>query len=593
MVKKKRVYTGTIFKQLVLFTVVTSILPIAVISTVLFRKIETMAEREIIESYNQLALQYTRTIQDKMKQYENSVMVLSQNTTIMEQLENSQKGVYRRGSIISGEIYKSMLLEEKVEIRNCMVYSGETEENVYGSSASTMAAAQKEGWYQYYNEKPGEWFFYQEIQKPSNSIASLVHEIEKVDVTSFRQKKLGIVKLDIHLSRLFAPADTDAKSRNFDVLVYDDDGKVWYSSNKEKKAVPDYLMKKHREGTLKEGTISKLKEQVVSYSKIGHTKLNVLILFGNRGLAEKRKEVIQMFFPIIILLIGCVMVGSYAFTRKFTSRVTILVDKFKMAETGNLSITEPIKGRDEITLLDLQFSHMLEKLDALIQKNYVQEVARKETELKNLQLQINPHFLYNTLETISSIAAVKQIFVVCDICQKLGEIFRYSLGKNYGEFVTVEQELHHVQNYIFIQKLRYENKFEVFYNIEKGLENCMILRFILQPIVENAILHGIDPMTGNGTLEISVTKRDHMLVVKIEDDGVGMHQGEKEALEVYMNRPEQKKDEKKSIGIRNVNQRIKLSCGEEYGIEIETSPYQGCCFSITFPLEKKGAEKDV
>ncbi|MCA5963452.1 histidine kinase [Blautia sp. RD014234] len=95
---------------------------------------------------------------------------------------------------------------------------------------------------------------------------------------------------------------------------------------------------------------------------------------------------------------------------------------------------------------------MLGKLDALIQKNYIRELENKEAQLKNLQLQINPHFLYNTLETISSMAAVKQVFDICDICQRLGEIFRYNLGKNYGEFVTVAQELGHVQNYIFIIK---------------------------------------------------------------------------------------------------------------------------------------------
>lgn len=594
MLSKNRKYTGSIFKQLVLFTVVTSIIPIAVISVFMFRKVEEMAEKEIMDSYVQLALQYTQTARDKMTQYEKSVNVLSKNTTIMEQLENNAYGAYKRGSRISAEVYKSLLLEDSSEIRSCMIYSGKEEDAAYGSSVSTMKVAETESWYRYYDGTIGSWFFYPEPYKQGSAIASLVNNIQRVNLTSFEQKELGIIKLDISLNKLFAPADADKKTRNFDVYVYDDSGQILYSSDKENvEEVPGYLEQARLDGDLVEGDVIRVNEQVVSYSRIASGRLNVMILFGNRGLIEKQREVKKMLFPLILILIACVIGESYIFTRKFSGRVIMLVNKIKVAETGNLAIAAPIPGNDEITLLDMQFSHMLQKLDALIQKNYVQEVERKEAELKNLQLQINPHFLYNTLETISSIAAVKQIFGVCDICQKLGEIFRYSLGKNYGEFVTVEQELHHVQNYIFIQKIRYENKFEVFYNIEPGMEGCLVLRFILQPIVENAIIHGIDPMTGKGTLEISVILSGDKLLVKIEDDGVGMGQREKEELEEYMNNPKNTKDNKKSIGIRNVNRRIKLACGEEYGIEIDSKPYHGSSFNVTFPLITKGADKDV
>jgi sensor histidine kinase YesM len=274
----------------------------------------------------------------------------------------------------------------------------------------------------------------------------------------------------------------------------------------------------------------------------------------------------------------------FAFTRSFSKRVEKLIHKIKVAETGDLSITEKIEGNDEIAVLDRQFNTMLGKLDTLIKKNYIQQLEKKESEFRNLQLQINPHFLYNTLETISSIAAVKGVFLICDLCEKLGGNFRYSLGKNYGEFVTVKQELVHTQNYVYIQKTRFENKFDVFYNVDPEMEDKLVLRFILQPIVENAIVHGLSNNKGKGTLEISIKEINHMLVIKIEDDGAGMSQQKVEEISNYINDTHQTEQTRQGIGIRNVNQRIQLACGIEYGITIESLQGRGSCFTITLPL---------
>ncbi|MDE6167704.1 MAG: sensor histidine kinase, partial [Acetatifactor sp.] len=317
--------------------------------------------------------------------------------------------------------------------------------------------------------------------------------------------------------------------------------------------------------------------------------LNLLLFFGRDGLEEKRREVNRMILPLILLVTGIDSVGCYIFAGMFSKRVNFLVNKFKRVETGDFSVTEPVSGKDELRILDDQFSHMLETINSLIRENYVQELEKKETELQNLQLQINPHFLYNTLETISSIAAVRQTFAVCELCGRLGDIFRYSLGKDYGEFVTVEQELHHVENYVYIQKVRYGDKFEVFYHVEPEVRQCLILRFILQPVVENAILHGIAPMTGCGTLEITVERREETLCVRVEDDGVGLDGMKKAELEEHINGPESSSGEqgKGSIGVRNVHRRIRLACGEQYGVTIESEPYRGSSFLITFPLRRR------
>ena len=154
---------------------------------------------------------------------------------------------------------------------------------------------------------------------------------------------------------------------------------------------------------------------------------------------------------------------------------------------------------------------------------------------------------------------------MCDICGKLGEIFRYSLGKDYGEMVPLEQEMKHIKNYMFIQEIRHGNRLQVFYNIDVDAAHVYIPRFILQPIVENAISHGLGNLTSVGILEISAFEKNDRLYIQIEDDGEGMDQ-EKVAEIVRFINTAKPVERKKNIGIRNVNQRIKLACGEQYGI---------------------------
>ena len=172
------------------------------------------------------------------------------------------------------------------------------------------------------------------------------------------------------------------------------------------------------------------------------------------------------------------------------------------------------------------------------------------------------------------------------MCQRLGEIFRYSLGKNYGEIVPLLQELDHIRNYIFIQEIRYANRFQVCYNIEAGSEKYKIIRFILQPIVENAVLHGLSGTNPAqmGVLEICVSVQEDALEIKIRDNGTGMDSQKTAELTRYINSADIREDSSKSIGIRNVNQRIKLACGEQYGVTIESCPGAGSCFTIRLPI---------
>lgn len=587
----KGIHSKSIFVQLIVFSLLTSLVPILIISIFLFYKLDNTAQTETKDYHEQITSQYMKNIGEKLQQYRNSLEVIANNTVILNTLTDEKLNPYDRGELVSKEVDNSLLLEMQSEVRNCMVYSRVQNCKVYGSRASMMQQASREVWYLQEKAEEDGWFSYFAL-KDSEPILSLVKDIEQLDTEHLSRSQLGIIKLDVAMKRLFVPASTEGdESATYNVIVYKGQGKdakILYQTVNNN---GDEILKKYWEETADQKDGANSNGQISTYTVNGQTLeeygLNLLFLFDNQDSWQKRVEIIEAILPLLLLLIVTVTGLIYWYSKDFSSRVELLVRKFRRAETGDLSVSEEIGGSDEIAVLDQQFNRMLGKLDQLIKTSYVQKLENKEAQLKNLQLQINPHFLYNTLETISSIAAVKQVSVVCDICGKLGEIFRYSLGKDYGEMVPLEQEMKHIKNYMFIQEIRHGNRLQVFYNIDVDAAHVYIPRFILQPIVENAISHGLGNLTSVGTLEISAFEKNDRLYIQIEDDGEGMDQ-EKVAEIVRFINTAKPVEGKKNIGIRNVNQRIKLACGEQYGIIIENTPYQGSRFTIQLPIMREG-----
>ena len=594
--KGKGIHSRSIFVQLLVFSLLASLVPTLLISIFLFYKLDRTAQAEVQDYHDQITSQYMKNIEEKLQQYRKSLEVIANNTVILSTLTDETLNPYDKGELVSKEVNNSLLLEKQSEVRNCMIYSSVQDCKIYGRRASMMQQASREVWYLQERVIKDDCFSYFAL-KDSEPILSLVKDIEELDTEHLSRSQLGIIKLDVAMKRLFVPAATDSEENaTYDVIVYKNEGedaKILYQTLKENGSE---ILKKYWSDTAKEETGANSEGLIDTYTVAGQTLedygLNLLFLFDNQDSLEKRAEIIETILPLLLLLMIAVTGVIYWYSEDFSSRVELLVKKFRRAETGDLSVSEKISGTDEIAVLDQQFNRMLGKLDQLIKTSYVQKLEIKEAQLKNLQLQINPHFLYNTLETISSIAAVKQVFVVCDICGKLGEIFRYSLGKDYGELVPLEQEMTHIKNYMFIQKIRYGDRLQVFYNIDVDAAHVYIPRFILQPIVENAISHGLSNLTSVGTLEVSAFEKKDRLYIEIEDDGEGMVREKVAEITRFINTAKPVEG-KKNIGIRNVNQRIKLAYGEAYGITIRSAPYQGSRFTIQLPIMRKGEEDET
>lgn len=246
-----------------------------------------------------------------------------------------------------------------------------------------------------------------------------------------------------------------------------------------------------------------------------------------------------------------------------------------------------LKGCREVTELGHEFSGMLNDIEKLNRKIfqsttdlYELKVQKQEAELAYLRSQIDPHFLYNTLEVIRKMAFGKNAPEIAQMALDMGNIFRYSAKG--GDEVSLEEEISIIKSYIRIQQMRFDGKIEVFYFISEDVLQLKVMKMLLQPIVENSIFHGLEPKTGKGSLYIGARIEEEMLVIIVKDDGVGI---DREGLEeIQKELLEENADTSRHVGTLNTNARIRLFYGKEYGVSIESCIEDGTTVILRLPV---------
>ncbi len=266
---------------------------------------------------------------------------------------------------------------------------------------------------------------------------------------------------------------------------------------------------------------------------------------------------------IIALFIAWIIGGT------IVNPIRKLIFLMRKAEDGNLSVTMNVKYNDEIGQLGKSFNVMLGKISKLMDKVFEEQQEIRKAEFKALQAQINPHFLYNTLDSIIWLARAHRDDEVVAMVNALTKLFRIALSRG-REIITIQEEIEHVNSYLTIQHIRYKNKFTYDVSVPENLVQYRILKLILQPIIENAIYHGIKMKREEGHISLQAYESGECVVFEIQDTGIGMTE---ETLAALNNTLKDVSGEKlESYGLRNVNERIKIYFGKDYGLSF-TSQY--------------------
>ena len=280
-------------------------------------------------------------------------------------------------------------------------------------------------------------------------------------------------------------------------------------------------------------------------------------LMKGRSEAQRLYVIITAGFLVVTVLL-CVVFSS-AITRPLER----LKNSMKEVERGNFEGTQvETEGNNEIAGLGKSFNVMIYKIQQLMEQNIYEQEQKRLSELKALQSQINPHFLYNTLDSIIWMAEGGRNSEVVLMTSSLARLLRQSIS-NEDELVSIRREVDYAASYLTIQKMRYQDKMEFEIDVDEGIMNQQIIKLVLQPVVENAIYHGIKYKEGKGLIKITGTYRDGCIYLTVYDNGRGMEQ---EVLDHIFDA--KNGEEKSGIGICNVQMRLQLYYGMEYGIFI-------------------------
>ena len=308
------------------------------------------------------------------------------------------------------------------------------------------------------------------------------------------------------------------------------------------------------------------------------------------ALEEGIRSRVEKAITITSILLVIILIGALTISRRImegiTSPIRHLCRAAERAGSGDFETRAHEEKIDEIAVLNASFNRMVEEIGKLVEDIRVEELNLRAAELRLLQEQINPHFLYNTLDNIIWLAESKETQQVVSMVSALSDFFRTTLSKG-KDYISVKDEEAHINSYLQIQQFRYRDILDYEINIDEEAYDCEILKLTLQPLVENALYHGIKGKRGLGHIYVIGCIREGLLEFQVKDDGIGMKESRLNEVRKIITGEIESTKEKGGFGLFNVNERIRLNYGHEYGLKIESAYGKGTCIWVTVPAVKK------
>ena len=315
------------------------------------------------------------------------------------------------------------------------------------------------------------------------------------------------------------------------------------------------------------------------FFKVAQDKYNLsaYALMPQSLLRENQKTLTRNLLLIAGMVIVLAMLISAFISRTLSRPLERMTGTVKQIRDGDTQLRIQNCKEDELGELGRSFNEMLDRIENLVSREYEAKLMLKQAEYNALQAQINPHFLYNTLDTMSSIADIRGCPEVSALSQSLSNIFRYSLDMK-NPFSTVAGEIVHLKNYIYVMNVRMQEEVEYVFDVEDSILKSTMPRISIQPLVENALTHGLRGSRRKKRIVITAKRKGENLVISVEDNGIGIPEEERQEL---LN-PD-RKNHTKSIGLNNIHSRMKILYGEAYGVTIESKIGEGTKVSLVIP----------
>ncbi|ULT58322.1 sensor histidine kinase [Neobacillus drentensis] len=421
--------------------------------------------------------------------------------------------------------------------------------------------------------------------QPSVTFARAIYDFNS-------HKLLGVLMLDCDI-KIFKALDNDIIPNMTNLYLVNDTGNIIYDNRMSSigKPLPDYLKSKISNNSLgnkeevKNGNLTVIKSFPDNdWDIVASIPINEL--YKPYNLSEKLIIYISITCAVIFILLSMVLSNQLTRPTIELSRIMRTNKQLKPISTNKY-----LQRKDEVGILYTEYNNMIEAINRYIKESYQNKLMTLDSQMKSLEAQINSHFLYNTLESINSIAEIEEVESISIMTKALGDMFRYSI-KTDSELVNVTDELNHVNNYITIQNIRYDNSIDFKLEIPTEIYTYQILKLILQPIIENSILHALESKRMKGSITLRAYEgNNNRIVFEIADDGVGMDSEKlnkiKKSLQEQPKFTELGRRNKQSIGLKNVHSRIGLYYGLEYGLTVESEVNKGTTIKLCVPKINK------
>ncbi|ANX01543.1 histidine kinase [Thermoclostridium stercorarium subsp. leptospartum DSM 9219] len=569
-----------IYKKLVFSFVFLAIFPALFIGILSYCRSSELIKHKTEQYTNDILMEMGNNIENKLREAERVTFQVLSNSIIQNSLKKSNRGFANEQEKITAEknIHSQLsgLISSVSDIAAIQIISNNG--TIYYVNPASISLNDNEEERKIVEKGLGRPYWFN--TDPSTQTLMVGRVINSLDA----QKKIGYVFVYLRESSIINTFKETELFNNGKLYIIDQQGYIVLARDRNLLGKRNEFTSKAINGFMDNNTFTTAKiagkNYYVSYRDIKGTSWKMVCFIPS---LEYEWEVILLRNWIFLTILLCCLLSfvlSVVISKDISKPVQDLSKKMQEVGKGNFSVYIDYDAKDEIGVLSRRFNEMVSQVNLLIKKVYQEELLKQKAELKSLRMQINPHFLYNTLESINWMARMHGVPEIGRMVKALGDLMRASI--NGEDFISVREEIRNIENYLTIQKFRYGDKISAEMDINPGILDVKIPKLIFQPIVENAVIHGIENKIGNGKISIEGFSENGTVILRVKDDGIGMDE-ELCSKILSENHDSGKTDRHTHIGLKNVDKRIKMYYGEKYGIKIQSRKGCGTCVSISIP----------
>lgn len=403
----------------------------------------------------------------------------------------------------------------------------------------------------------------------------------------YTSESIGLVAVDVRIAAIEHAIDQLDAVTQGKTFILDDRGRVVYESNGRVPVTAAPSADAERvigdAGAYRETVGGE--RYIVSYGTSGSSGWKVFVYVPLNMLTKDAATVRNVTVAVSLSITAFALCLALLLSGAMTRPLKRLAGTMKKVQMGSLDVRFAFDRQDEVGLVAGQFNLMLDRIESLIRENNAMSHRKKAAELEALQSQINPHFIYNTLEMIRMTAESNRDIEVSEMTYAFGRLLRYSINRG-NDIVTVARELDHLQLYVRMQNYRFPDKYKLTIQLDPDLEQYRMIKLLFQPIVENAIFHGLEKSKTRCEIVLYARRKEGNVLFVISDNGVGMDDATLARVRqtIYAPAPHSGEEDERGIGLRNVHERIVLHYGAACGLFIHSAPGKGTHVELKLPL---------